>query len=162
MSEPWLESVTPIGPPASANPGMRSLLYAAVVTGVWSGLACSAIYWIGRAAGVSFEVVTRSVDPIARVPWWAPLLVPIAFAIVGALAATLALGRAHAQRITLWVGTLIAFGSAVGPLTQPDEVLWSTRMWLLAMHVVTWFLVVPQIARIVGDSEPGASVERVD
>jgi hypothetical protein len=111
---------------------------------------------------VTFEVVTRSVDPIARVPWWAPLLVPIAFAVVGALAATLALGRVHARRITLWVGTLIAFGSAIGPLTQPDEVLWSTRLWLLAMHVVTWFLVVPQIARIVGDSEPGASVERLD
>jgi hypothetical protein len=28
------------------------------------------------------------------------------------------------------------------------------------MHVITWALVVPQIARIIGDSEPGAHVDR--
>jgi len=28
------------------------------------------------------------------------------------------------------------------------------------MHLVTWALVVPQIARIIGDSEPGRHEER--
>lgn len=162
MRAAWEESVTPIAPPTSANPRVSTLLYAAVVTGGWSGLLCSLVYWIGRAAGVPFVVVTRSVDPIAQVPWFAPLLAPVAFAILGALLAALVRGRAHARKIVLWLGTLLALGSAVGPLTQPDEVIWSTRIWLLVMHAITWFLVVPQIARIVSDSEPGASVERAD
>jgi hypothetical protein len=96
------------------------------------------------------------------VTWLAPLLVPIAFGVLGALAASLLLGRRRARLITFWVGTLLALGSAVGPFTQPGDVLWSTRIWLVVMHVVTWFLVVPQLARIVGDSEPGASVDRGD
>jgi len=162
MLAPWVDSVTPIPPPPSASPRTRDLLYAALVTGLWSGIACSVIYWICRAAGVPFDVVTRSVDPIAQVPWYAPLLAPLAFAGVGAVACALVRGRQHARKIVLWVGTLFALGSAIGPLTQPDEVIWSTRIWLLVMHVITWFLVVPQLARIVGDSEPGMSVDRVD
>jgi len=158
MSAPWVDSVTPIPPPRTANPRIRDLLYAALVTGIWSGLICSILYWICRAAGVPFLVVTRSVDPLAQVPWYAPLFVPVAFAGLGALACALVRGRAHARKIVLWFGTLLALGSGVGPLTQPDEVIWSTRIWLLVMHVITWFLVVPQLARIVGDSEPGMSV----
>ena len=160
MLAAWEASVTPIGPPRIANPTLRQLLYAALVTGVWSGLLCSILYWICRAGGVPFDVVVRGTDPLAPVPWFAPLLIPVAFAVLGALAASLVRGRAHAERIVLWVGTLIALGSAVGPLTQPDTVIWSTRIWLLLMHLVTWFLVVPQLARIVGDSEPGRSVDR--
>jgi Family of unknown function (DUF6069) len=155
MSAAWEASVTPIGP-------LRALLYAALVTGLWSGLLCSIIYWIGRAAGVPFEVLSRSSGPLAQVPWFAPILIPVAFAVLGALAASLVRGRAHAQRIVLWIGTLIALGSALGPVTQPDTVIWSTRVWLLVMHLVTWFLVVPQIARIVGDSEPGRTVDRIE
>jgi hypothetical protein len=33
-------------------------------------------------------------------------------------------------------------------------------MLLIVMHVITWFLVVPQLARIVGDSEPRNSETR--
>ncbi|CAB4934204.1 unannotated protein [freshwater metagenome] len=162
MSSPWLQSMTPVAPPTSANPGLRFMVYAGIVTGAWSGVVCLAIYGIGRLAGVPFLVVTRSGDPQAQVTWLAPLLVPIAFGVLGALAASLLLGRRRARLITLWVGTLLALGSAVGPFTQPGDVLWSTRIWLVVMHVVTWFLVVPQLARIVGDSEPGASVDRGD
>ena len=162
MSSPWLQSKTPVAPPTAANPPLRFLVYAGVVTGSWAGVACLLIYGIGRLAGVPFLVITRSGDPLAQVPWIAPLIVPIAFAVLGALAASLLLGRRHARLITLWVGTVLALGSAVGPFTQPGDVLWSTRIWLVVMHVVTWFLVVPQIARVIGDSEPGASVDRDD
>ena len=162
MSSSWLESMTPVAPPTAANPGLRFMVYAGFVTGAWAGVGCLAIYGLGRLFGVPFIVVTRSTDPQAQVAWLAPLLVPIIFGILGALAASLLLGRRHARRITFWVGTLLALGSAVGPFTQPSDVLWSTRIWLVVMHVITWFLVVPQLARIVGDSEPGASVDRGD
>lgn len=158
MTSPWQASVTPIAPPASANPDVRFLLYAAAVTGIWSGLLCLVIYGIGRAFGVTF--ITEAPWGMSQTPWFAPLLVPILFAVLGALAASLLRGRRHARRITWWVGTLIALGSAVGPIVQPSDVSWASRTLLLLMHLVTWALVVPQIARIMGDSEPGMSVDR--
>lgn len=99
-----------------------------------------------------------AVDQIA---WFAPLLVPVLAAVVGALLSVLVLGRNHAKRIVFWTGSLIALVSLAGPVMQPDEVLWSTRILLLCMHVIAWFLIVPQLARIVGDSEPQASEIRV-
>jgi len=76
------------------------------------------------------------------------------------LLASLVRGRRGARRIVFWLGTLLALGTTVVPLTQPDSVGWMTRSLLIVMHVITWFLVVPQIARIVGDSEPGQHVDR--
>lgn len=162
MSAPWSESMTPFGPPTAANPTIKQLMYAAVVTGVWSGLICLVIYLIGRLAGVPFVVAARSVDVQAQVPWSVVLLVPIAFAVGGTLLASLVRGWRQAGRLVFWVGTLVALGSMVVPLTQPADVGYATRILLAIMHIVTWFLVVPQIARIIGDSEPGMSVDRAE
>ena len=107
MHSPWLASVTPVAPPASANPTTRFLLYAGVVTGSWSGLLSLAVYGIGRATGVPFTVVTDA-----------------------------------------------------GPVLRSVDI--PTGVLLALMHVITWVLVVPQLARIVTDSEPGMSVERGD
>jgi hypothetical protein len=160
MSAPWLDSMTPIGPPASANPRLKNLLYAGVVTGVWSGLLCLLIYAIGVIARVPFEAARGIGSPVEFVPWFQVFLYPLAAALIGALLASLLLGRAHSRRIVFWVGTLVAVLSCFIPLIQEGDVAWSARILLLLMHVVTWVLVVPQIARIVGDAEPGASVER--
>ena len=155
VSAPWADSVTPVPPPASAVPHTSNLVYAGVVTGAWSGLLSLAIYGLGRLLGVPFEVARFGSDSLQVVPWFLMLLMPLLAALVGALLSAIMLGRRHARRIVFWVGTLIALLSCVSPLMQPDDVIWSTRIWLLVPHVVTWFLVVPQIARIVGDSEPG-------
>ena len=155
VSAPWADSVTPVPPPASAVPHTSNLVYAGVVTGAWSGLISLAIYGLGRLLGVPFEVARPGSDALQVVPWFLMLLVPLLAALVGALLAAIMLGRRHARRIVFWVGTAIAALSCISPLMQPDDVIWSTRIWLLIPHVVTWFLVVPQIARIVGDSEPG-------
>jgi hypothetical protein len=160
MTSPWLDSKTPVGPPTSANPTVRQLLYGAVVTGTWSGLLCLIIYGVARLAGMSFAVSGSVSELLEPVTWLLVLLVPLAFAVVFALASALLRGVAHAGRISFWGGTLVALLSLVAPLTQPAEIGWFTRFVLALMHLVTWFLVVPQIARIVSDSEPGASVER--
>jgi hypothetical protein len=136
-------------------PHTSNLLYAGVVTGAWSGLISLAIYGIGRLLGVPFEVARPGSEGLQIVPWFLMLLVPLLAALVGALLTAIMLGRRHARRIVFWGGTAIAVLSCVSPLLQPADVLWSTRIWLLIPHVVTWFLVVPQLARIVGDSEPG-------
>jgi hypothetical protein len=144
-----------VPPPASAVPHTSNLLYAGVVTGAWSGLLSLAIYGLGRLLGVPFEVIRPGSEALQVVPWFLMLLAPLLAAVVGALLAALMLGRRHARRIVFWGGTLIAVLSCASPLMQPADVPWSTRIWLLIPHVITWFLVVPQIARIVGDSEPG-------
>ena len=155
MSAPWADSVTPVPPPASAVPHTSNLVYAGVVTGAWSGLLSLALYGVGRLLGVPFEVVRPGSDSLQVVPWFLMLLAPLLAAVVGALLAAIMLGRRHARRIVFWGGTAIALMSCASPLLQPADVPWSTRIWLVIPHVITWFLVVPQIARIVGDSEPG-------
>ncbi len=126
MSSPWLDSKTPVGPPTAANPTVRQLVYAGVVTGVWSGLICLIIYVIASLAGVDFVLKAPSEELEVRMPWLAFLLVPLAFAILGALLASLVRGWRGARRIVFWLGTLLALGTTVVPLTQPDSVGWMT------------------------------------
>ncbi len=141
-------------------PHARNLVYAGVVTGAWSGLLSLVVYVLGRLLGVPFEMFRPGSDTLEVVPWLMVLIVPIVAAVGGALLASLALGRRHARRMVFWAGTLIALASCASPLIQPAEVIWSSRIWMLIPHLITWLLVVPQIARIVGDSEPGMFVAR--
>lgn len=157
MTASWSTSVTPVAPPRAANPRLRFLLYAGTVTGIWSGLLCLLVFGIGLLANVSF-VVEQPDGSMAPIQWFSVLLLPLVIALVAALLASLVRGGAHAGRIVFWLGTVIALVSAIGPLAQP--IGWSSRILLLLMHAITWGLVVPQLARIVGDSEPGASVDR--
>lgn len=161
MSSPWLASKTPVGPPTSANPTLRQLLYAAAVTGGWSGVISLVIYLIGRLFGMTFTVSVQGGGSEPQpVQWFVVLLLPLVAAVAFALLASLARGWPHARRIVFWVGTLGALASLIPVLNQPASVGWFARIALASMHVVTWFLVVPQIARIVGDSEPGQHVDR--
>ncbi|MFY9330052.1 MAG: DUF6069 family protein [Candidatus Nanopelagicales bacterium] len=155
MTTPWSGSVTPVGPPASAVPTLRDLIYAGVVTGSWSSLLSLIVYGFARLIGVPFEVAVPGSSDLQQVPWFVMLVVPLAAALIGALLASLALGRTHAQRLVFWIGTAIAVASLASPLIQPASVEWSSRLWLVIPHAITWFLVVPQIARIAGDSQPG-------
>lgn len=155
---PWDDSVTPVGPPAEASPRTAHLLYAGVVTGVWAGVICLVLYLVGRLIRVPFELAAPGSTVLGAVPWFVVLLVPIAAGVGGALLSALVLGRRHAGRIVFWTGTALALLSLWWPLLgQPEGTLWSSRIWLSLLHVVTWLLVVPQLARIVGDSEPGQS-----
>lgn len=160
VSAPWADSVTPVPPPPESVPHVRNLVYAGVVTGAWSGLLSLLVYLLGRLLGVPFEMFRPGSSSLEVVPWLAVLLVPLMAALVGALLSSLALGHRHAQRLVFWAGTAIAVLSCLSPLVQPAEVLWSSRIWMLVPHLITWALVVPQIARIVGDSEPGMFVAR--
>lgn len=134
------------------------MAYAALVTGVWSGLLCLLVYGLALLLRVPMDVQT--VGGLQQVPWFAVLLLPLLAAEVGAIVSLLLRGRRGAGRIVFWAGTLIAGLTVIPLVTQPSSVLLSTRVWLGVMHVITWVLVVPQIARIIGDSEPGRHEER--
>lgn len=154
----WSDSVTPIPPPSSARPGVRTMAYAGLVTGGWAGLICLVLYGIARLLGVPMEVDTM--DGVAVVPWFLVLLIPVVAGVSGAIAALLLRGRRAAGRIVFWVGTALAVASLSLLLLPPEATDLSTKIWLSAMHVVTWLLVVPQVSRIVGDSEPGRHGKR--
>lgn len=154
----WAESVTPVVPPSSARPGVRTMAYAALVTGVWSGLVCLGLYGIARLFGVPMQV--EIAGSLQTVSWFAVLLLPLLAAEIGAIAALIVRGRAHAGRIVFWGGTVIALASLTPLVVQPADVALSTLIWLTVFHVITWLLVVPQVARIIGDTEPGMHAER--
>ena len=160
MSSFWLESKTPVAPPTSASPTLRQLVYAGVVTGSWSGVLSLVLYGIGRIAGTDFALVWWGGSTAEPMPWLVFLLLPLVSAVLFALAASLARGLAHARSLVYWIGTLLALASLIPAIDQPSSVGWATRILLIVMHLLTWFLVVPQIARILGDSEPGQHEER--
>ncbi len=161
-TSPWADSKTPFGPPTAANPTMSNLLYAAVVTGAWSGIGSAVIFAVAHLAGVDFsDAIGIGAMPRAS-SWLVVLLVPLACAVAYALVVSLLRGRRGAWAIAFWGGTAVAAASLAIPLVQPATVPWPTRVALASMHVLTWLLVVPQIARIVGDSEPGRSVDRAE
>ena len=96
----WSDSVTPIPPPSSARPGVRTMAYAGLVTGGWAGLVCLVLYGIARLFGVPMEVDTM--DGVAVVPWFLVLLIPVVAGVIGAIAALVLRGRRHAvQRAQL-------------------------------------------------------------
>ena len=156
----WLESKTPVAPPTSANPTVRRLVYAGVVTGAWSAVLSLVLYLIGRIAGTDFSLVWWGGADPQPMPWIVFLLLPLVSAVLFSLGAFLARGLTHARALVYWVGTLLALASLYPAIDQPPSVGWGTRILLILMHVITWYLVVPQIARILGDSEPGQHEER--
>ncbi len=152
----WVTSKTPIAPPTALDPKPRFLSYAALVTGVSSGLLSLIVFAIARLFGVPMDVVLEGTT--IHVYWFAILLVPVAAAQIGAMASLLLRGVSHAQRIVFWLGTLIAIVSIATPFITATSV--STAIVLAIMHGITWGLVVPQIARIIGDTEPHARIDR--
>ncbi len=152
----WVTSKTPIAPPTALDPKPRFLSYAALVTGVSSGLLSLIVFAIARLFGVPMDVVLEGTT--IHVYWFAILLVPVAATQIGAMASLLLRGVSHAQRIVFWLGTLIAIVSIATPFITATSV--STAIVLAIMHGITWGLVVPQIARIIGDTEPHARIDR--
>jgi len=62
----------------------------------------------------------------------------------------------------VWVGDEELIAASEDRLRKVRGSDIATTVLLVLMHVITWLLVVPQIARIIADSEPGKSVDRVD
>lgn len=148
------DSVTPIAPPLSSVPTTKAVLTAGWVTGITAGLVCLAIRIVTGVFGVDYLVSAPGGGDVQSVPWLVVLVIPTLAGVVGSLVAAIFLGVRGCQRWVFWLGTAALLVSLVSPLAQSDPVTWPTRIWLAVMHVITWFLVVPQVARVVGDSDP--------
>lgn len=154
--QPWLSSKTPIAPAKSLDPGPRFLAYAGLVTGIWSSILSLGVFGFARLIGVPMEVDSNNIPE--AITWIAVVVVPLAAAMAGAMASLLARGLTHARAIVFWTGTVIALASLAVPIIRAEQI--ATAIWLSIPHVITWFLVVPQIARIIGDTQPDARIDR--
>jgi hypothetical protein len=149
-----LDSVTPQPPPIEAAPRFSDVMRAGLTPGVTASLVCWLLYGIATLFGTDFDVAAGSSSDLVHVAWYQVLIVPVLAALVFALAATALRKRRHCRRSTLLFGYGFGALSLLPVLLQPAEVTWPTRIWLIVFHLVTIALVVPQVARVVGDSDP--------
>ncbi len=149
-----LDSVTPIPPPIEAAPRLSDVLRAGATTGVTSSLVCWLLYGIASLFGTDFDVRKGTGETLAHVSWYEVLIVPFAAAMVFSGIAAALRGRRNCRATTLLIGYSLGAVSLLAPLLQPSEATWPSRIWLATFHVITIVLVVPQIARVVGDSDP--------
>ncbi|TAK70293.1 MAG: hypothetical protein EPO13_04950 [Actinomycetota bacterium] len=147
-------SATPVPPPASAVARFRDVLRAGVVSGLTAALLCLALYGVGLLIGIDYEVATPGGFGPGAVTAVTIVVVTLAAALLGAALGALALGQRRGGTIVLVVGTVVFGVSLASPLLQPAYVSAATRLWLALMHLVTYLLVVPAVARVVSDADP--------
>ncbi len=151
------DSVTPIAPPLEAVPRLSNVLRAGLIPGVTATILCSLLWLIGWAFGTDFEVRGATGDSPMFINPLHIAVVALGAAMLFALAASLLRGRRGCKRVVLTIGYLAGLASLYALYAQPDWVTWPTKIWLALFHVITTLLVVPQVARVVGDSDPRAT-----
>lgn len=111
---------------------VRTGLFAGLIT----GLVCTLIYVGAKLLGVSFTVLLGP-DSMGDVDWAACLVVPILVGLfVGVLGGFLRI-RSWGTRVVLVICAIGFVLTIFGPIAQPIDVAWSTRMSLMLMHIVT-------------------------
>lgn len=149
-----LDSVTPIAPPIEAAPRLSNVLRAGLVTGITASLVCWSLYGIATLFGTEFDVAQAGNDELTHVAWYQILILPFISALIFAAIAAGLRRRRHCRRTTLIIGYTFGLLSLVPVLAQPADVTWPTKIWLSLFHLITMAIVVPQVARVVGDSDP--------
>lgn len=150
-----LDSVTPIAPPWSARPRLSDVLRAGLVTGITASIINTLLWLITWAVGVDYTVALgRDQGMLMTITPWQIFLVVMISALLYALLMAGLRGRKYCRKIALVIGYLAAVGSLAGPALQAQT--WPTFILLSLMHVITALLVVPQVARVVGDADPRA------
>lgn len=150
-----VDSVTPIAPPLSGVPTTKKVVMAGWVTGATAAIVCLILRLVGGLFGTDFVVTlpSRGGNPFT-VGWLAVFALPLLAGVVGGLVAALFLGVRGCRRWVFWLGTVALVVCLAQPLLQSAPVSWPTRIWLVVMQIVSWGLIVPQVARVVGDSDP--------
>jgi hypothetical protein len=148
------DSVTPIAPPLSSVPTTRAVLRAGWVTGFTAGVLCLIMRGLATLFGTDFVTQPPGFSEPRPMRWIVTLGLPIVVGMLAAGMGGLLLGVRGNKRLVFWIGTAAMAASLSLPLVQPDSVAWGTRIWLAVMLVITWIVVIPQVARVVGDSDP--------
>ncbi len=114
-----------------------SYLQTGLIAGVIAAIGNLLVYFVGRAIGVSFDIIMQPGTPITPLPIPAIILfstVPT----LGAAVLAWGLNRYVARGNTIFVGIAIVFLllSLFPDITMPDPVTMSTRLSLIVMHLV--------------------------
>ena len=149
-----IDSVTPVPPPIEAVPWLSDMLRTGIVTGVSASLVCWLLYGIASLFGTDFDVRQGTSDGLVHVTWYQVIALPLIAALMFSLIAAALRRRPNCRRNTLAIGYTLGVLSLAPVLLQPAEVTWPTKIWLTLFHLVTILIVVPQVARVVGDSDP--------
>jgi len=149
-----LNSVTPVPPPVEAIPRLSAVLRAGIVTGVTASLLCWLLFGIGTLFGTEFDIHLAGSSGVTHVPWYVVVLMPFLLVMAYAALSASLRDRPGCRRLCLTLGYSLGLLGVIAFLFQPEQVTWPTRIWLALMVIVTVVISVPQIARVVGDSDP--------
>lgn len=152
-----LDSVTPVAPPIESMPRLSNVLRAGVVTGITASLVCWLLFGVATLFGTDFDVRMGFSDGLTHIAWYQILIMPLVSALVfAALSAGL---RRHPNcgRNARLIGYGLGALTLLAVVLQPADVTWPTKIWLALFHIVTIVLVVPQVARVIGDADPSVT-----
>ncbi|MCB0919990.1 MAG: hypothetical protein KDC39_15630 [Actinobacteria bacterium] len=152
------DSVTPMAPPRSAIPSTRHVMYAATVTGITSSIVCLVLRFLAWIFRVDFHVILPGDIDLDTSSWALVIILPFAAAMISGLVTALFLGVPGCRGWILLLGTAGLLVCLVYPFLQPEATTWPTRVFVILMELVTYVLVIPQLARVVGDSDPRITV----
>lgn len=147
------DSVTPVPPPATSIPTTRAVLNAGWTTGLTAAILCLGLRVVAGLFGTEFVVAAPGGVSVS-VSWWWAFVAPLVVGMTAALLGALFLGVRGCRRWVFWTGTLVLAATLVAPFAWSLAATWPTHIWLAVMQILTWVLVVPQVARVVGDSDP--------
>lgn len=124
------------------------------VTGLTAGIVCLLLRIVAGLFGTEFLVAEPGDRRNLAVGWMSAFAVPLVAGLLAAVLGAIFLGVSNCRRWVFWIGTAALLVTVASPWVWALEATWPTRVWLAVMQVLTWVLVVPQVARVVGDSDP--------
>jgi predicted membrane channel-forming protein YqfA (hemolysin III family) len=128
------------------TPSFGRIVIAGLVGGVLGGALSLALWLIAGAIGMPTGVNVQG-QGIVDLAWFQFIgLSTFAGAGAGVLAALLR-KKENGLRIFVFVAIVVLVISMAGPLAQPGEVAWSTRIVLMVTHIVVYITVVKSIQR---------------
>lgn len=138
-----MASMNSVQPPA---PSVGSVVRAGAIAGIVAGFLCALMYGVGRVFGTDFQVTVGGSDQLRDVSFLGVFVAPIVVGALSAYVAALLFRRPSGFLFVLLFGFAFTVLSLFVPLIQPSDVTWPTRLWLVAMHLVTGVIVVPVVA----------------
>jgi len=131
---------------APQPPTLGSLTVVGVVAGVLGGVVAFILWLIAGLFGMptQVEIPEQGLQDLA---WFQFIGFATMSGALGGIVAGLLRNVGNGPRIFSIVAIVVLVVSMVGPLAQPDTVAWSTKIVLMATHVVVYLAVVPAVTR---------------
>jgi hypothetical protein len=137
-----------ISTPRSNVPSLTSYITTGVIAGVISGVLNVIVLYVGKAMGITFEIIGQPGMPLTALDFMPVFMFSLVPAI-GAAFLAWGLNRYVPRGNAIFIGIAIAFllVSFIPDLTMPDPVTNGTRYGLILMHIVAGAVITYMLAR---------------